>query len=128
MTAPHKFTLADNKFGDENTHTCSVQSDKLFSDLPKSDHIFDKAVDQIRTVLRAYQVQFGEEIKKASDVKSRAIYSCDIQVSSDMLEQQILSFGFLPSDNVDYNQAFKALFFDECVNMRAIWLFLSKLK
>ena len=56
MTAPHKFTLADNKHGDENTHTCSVQSDKLFSDLPKSDHIFDKAVDQIRTVLRAYQV------------------------------------------------------------------------
>ena len=56
IAAPHKFTLADNKYGDENTHTCSVQSDKLFSDLPKSDDIFDKAVDQIRTVLRAYQV------------------------------------------------------------------------
>ena len=38
----------------------------------------DKALQSIRAVLKAFQVQFGEEIKQAGEAKKRAIYSVDI--------------------------------------------------
>lgn len=50
-------------------------------------------------------------------MKSRAIYTCNVQASADLTKQEVMSFDFLPSPNLDYNVAFKALFFDECFEM-----------
>ena len=79
-----------------------------------------KSVDAIRAVLKAFQVQFGDEIKQAGEEKKRAIYSVDIQFDDSKEKAKVLGFSFAPADNLDYSEAFKALFFDEVANLAAI--------
>lgn len=108
------------KLGDSAVHVCSVESSAKFEDVKEHDAIHSRAVDQIRSVMRAMQVQFGEEIASAGEIKSRAIYSFDIQCSEDLKQQELQAFEFMPASEVDYNAAFKCLFFDECAGMTAL--------
>ena len=78
-----------------------------------SETIYGKAVDGIRAVLRAFQVNVGEDIRAKGEDKCRAIYTVDVQVSEDRSECSILGFSFGAQSDVDYNQAFSCLFFNE---------------
>lgn len=87
MHAQNDFTIAESKFGDEKTHVCNLHTMTTLEEVcPQHDDVYCRAVDQIRAVLRALQVQFGEEISQAGELKSRAIYACNIQASSDCKE------------------------------------------
>ena len=80
MTAPKAFTIAENFFGDELVHVCSqVESDVTFQLIEsQSESVYERSLEAIKAVLKAFQVQFGEEIAKKGQDKCRAIYTCDI--------------------------------------------------
>lgn len=44
----------------------------------------------------------------------------DIQFDDSKEKASVLGFSFAPADNLDYSEAFKALFFDEVANLAAI--------
>lgn len=64
---------------------------------------FGKSVDCIRAVLKAWQVQFGEEIEAKGEQKSRAIYTADVQLSSDLEQAQLLGFNFGGEGAIDFD-------------------------
>lgn len=77
--AQNDFTMAQSKQGDVLTHVCNLHTMTGFEEsVPSHSDVHSRAVDQIRAVLRAFQVHFGEEIKTSGELKSRAIYSCNI--------------------------------------------------
>jgi len=79
LNAPKRFTMSEPSFNDDGVHMCTVQSpEDFFASLPDSEALMSKSIDEIRAVLRAFQVQFGEEIKQSGEDKRRAIYSVDI--------------------------------------------------
>ena len=79
LNAPKPFTIEEASFTDEAVHLCSVTApETFFGSLPESDDLLSKSVDTIRAVLKAFQVQFGDEIKQAGEEKKRAIYAVDI--------------------------------------------------
>ena len=65
-------------------------------------------------------MQFGDEIKQQGEEKKRAIYSVDVQFDESKEHAAIEGFSFAPADNLDYAEAFKALFFDEVANLATI--------
>ena len=111
LTAPSKFTVAEASLGDDTVHMCSLV-ENVFDKLPESQTLFGKSVDAIRALLKAFQVQFGEEIKSKDETKSRAVYTATVQASANLKEVQVLGFEF--GADVDYNEVFKCLFLDEC--------------
>ena len=121
MNSFKKFTMSEESFGDEGVHLCNqISPAETYNAIEGHDDLTSKAVDQIRSVLRAYQVQFGEEIKTSGEAKKRAIYAVDVQFDESKEQCQILGFSFAPAENLDYNEAFKALFFDEITDLAAI--------
>mmetsp|Transcript_19678 Transcript_19678/g.26618 ORF Transcript_19678/g.26618 Transcript_19678/m.26618 type:complete len:191 (-) Transcript_19678:154-726(-) len=80
LTAAKPFTMSEASFGDEFVHLCTqpCPSD-YFQSIADNDDLNVKALQAIRAVLRAFQVQFGDEIKQAGEEKKRAIYSVDVQ-------------------------------------------------
>ena len=122
LNATKPFTMSEPSFGDEGVHLCTVACpDEFFNSLPDADSLRSKSVDAIRGVLRAFQVQFGEEIKQAGEEKRRAIYAVDVQFDAAGERASILGFSFAPPDNLNYSEAFRALFFDEVADLVTIW-------
>ena len=79
LHALKSFTTAEGSFGDEEVHLCqSTAGQSYFGKMADKDALFEKSVDSVRKVLKAFQVQFAEEIKKEGEQKRRAIYSVDI--------------------------------------------------
>ena len=121
LHAQKTYTNAPGLFGDELIHVCTnVAPADTFSKIENHKVMHSLASDAIRGVFKAFQVQFGEEIKEVGEAKSRAIYSVDVQFDETKKKVQILGFSFAPADNLDYNQAFKALFFDEVADLVAV--------
>jgi len=121
LSAEKEFTMSEPSFGDEKVHLCSQTCPAdYYSSRSDSADLTAKAADAIRAVLKAYQVNFGEEIKQAGEDKKRAIYSVDIQFDATKERTSVLGFSFAPTANLDYNEAFKALFFDEVANLITI--------
>ena len=121
LHALKSFSTAESSLGDEEVHLCQAKAGPSYFDkIEGKDELLEKAVDSIRHALRAYQVQFSEEIKKAGEQKRRAIYSVDIQFDEAKQNAYILGFSFAPAENLDYNEAFKALFLDETTDLAEI--------
>lgn len=87
MQAQKSFTMQAFSLNDEAVHTCSEQSSKQFEQVQGHDLVYSRAVDQIRDILRAFQVQFGEEITEKGELLSRAVYSVDVQTNCDGEDQ-----------------------------------------
>lgn len=114
LHAPKAFTMEHAAFGDEAIHLCSVSAaDGTYDGIEGKEGLTSKAADAVRAVLKAFQVQFGEEIKQAGEAKKRAIYAVDVQFDETKERAHVLGLSFAPADNLDYNKAFKALFLDE---------------
>jgi len=80
LNAAKKFTMQVPSFGDEGVHLCTETCPAdFYSTLADHEQMTARAVDAIRSVLRAFQVQFGAEIKEASEDLRREIYTVDIQ-------------------------------------------------
>ena len=77
-------------------------------------------MSSIRSVLKAFEAQVGYEVKQTGEEKRRAIYSVDVQFNQDREQAKVLGFSFAPADNLDYDQAFKALFLDEISDLAQI--------
>ena len=121
LNAPKPFTMSMASFGDEDVHLCSVTSpEDTYQSFADNEDLTSKSVDSIRAILRAFQVQFGEEIKQAGEAKKRAIYSVDVQFDAAKEHAIVQGFSFAPAENLDYNEAFKALFFDEVAGLVSI--------
>ena len=121
LNAPKPFTMSEHAFGDEGVHFCSVASpEDTFQSRPDAQELTSQAVDSIRSVLRAFQVQFGEEIKQEGEDKRRAIYAVDVQFDQSKKTAKVQGFSFAPADNLNYDEAFQALFFDEVNNLLSI--------
>ena len=121
LNAPKPFNLSEDSFGDEGVHMCSVISpDETFSSLPDHENLSIAAKGAIQAALRTFQVKFGPTIKQANEELKRAIYSVDIQFTEDN-RARIQGFSFAPSENLNYAEAFKALFFDEVADLDTIW-------
>ncbi len=113
--------MSDDSLHDDKVHLCSFTGlDTFYDSQADHDSLTAKSVDAIRAVLKAFQVNFGDEIKTAGEEKKRAIYSVDIQFDAAKERASILGFSFAPADNLDYSEAFKALFFDEVADLAAI--------
>ena len=65
-------------------------------------------------------MQFGEEIKQEGEDKRRAIYAVDVQFDQSKKTAKVQGFSFAPADNLNYDEAFQALFFDEVNNLLSI--------
>ena len=114
MTASKTYDNSEALLGDDLTHSCSIQVDgNPFDQLNNKDKIYSRGVDLIRTVLKAFQVQFGEEIEKAGELKSRAIYSVEVECNESSDNFRLLRFGFDVPKDFDYKVAFNCLFFDD---------------
>jgi hypothetical protein len=61
-TAKEDFTLDKAKMCNATVHACSELSSRTFAQVDPNGDIYAKACDMIRDVLKAFQVQFGEEI------------------------------------------------------------------
>ena len=123
LNAPKPFTMSEDSFGDDSIHLCSVACpNEFFQSLSDYETLNSKAVDAIRAVLKAFQVRFGSAIKQAGEDRYRAIYSGDVQFTAGQGgKATIQGFSFAPSENLDYSEAFKALFFDEVTDLTTIW-------
>lgn len=107
--------MAEPSFGDELVHVSSqVEADDTFNKIDSSEGVcYNNSVEAIKAVLKAFQVQFGEEITAKGQDNCRAIYSCDVQMNQDHDEAQVMGFGFMPPTNIDFNQCFNALFYNQ---------------
>ena len=63
MTAARNFTMSAASFGDDLVHICNQsEADDTFTK-HFNESCYGQSVDAIRAVLKAFQVQFGEEIE-----------------------------------------------------------------
>ena len=104
--------MAEGSFGDEGVHVCHNETD-TFDQVQGHDELFNKSRVAIGHIVKAFQVQFNDEITSIGEQKRRAIYSVDVQFNHDGSGAQVLGFSFAPTENLDYDEAFKAMFFDE---------------
>ena len=121
LYAPKPFSMSEHSFGDEGVHVCSQSAPpSLFNSLVDKESLHSKSVDAIRAILKAFQIQFGEDVKQVGEQKRRAIYSVDVQFDDKKENINVLGFSFEPAENIDYSEAFKALFFDEVAGLDSI--------
>ena len=111
--------MAEGSFSDEGVHICTNLTD-TFDQVQGHEELFNKSKDAIGHVLRAFQVQFNDEIQSVGEQKRRAIYSVDVQFDHDGSNAYVLGFSFAPAENIDYDEAFKALFLDETEGLEQI--------
>lgn len=112
--------MSEDSFGDDGVHLClNTCPSEFYQSLTDHEALTSKAVDAIRAVLKAFQVRFGPTIKLAGEERQRAIYSVDIQFNTSG-KATVQGFSFAPTEDLDYSEAFKALFFDEVADLTTI--------
>jgi len=113
LVSKSRFTNAEAHLGDEDIHLCTEAAPDSFFKNHVSHHelLLSRSVSSIRKMLQCFEAKFAEKLAKQS--KRRAIWSVDIQCDEACKEALILGVSFEPASNVDYNQAFEYLFFDE---------------
>lgn len=62
-------------------------------------------------MLQCFEAKFADKLENQQ--KRRAVWSVDIQCDEQAKEALVLGVSFEPASNIDYNQAFNYLFFDD---------------
>ena len=62
LTAAKPFTMAEGSFGDERVHICQNETN-TFDQVQGHDELFNKSRVAIGHILKAFQVQFNDEIQ-----------------------------------------------------------------